>query len=187
VPPRDVAEAGFDGLHDLPAIERRLTEISRTKCDDVVEQLVARPSSKSTDPDQVVIAADTVIVANDASGRPRVLGQPPEDDAWPDVVRHWFREFYAGKSHLALTALCVHFQNGLRVESITRSEVTFISDVDSRLDWYIATGEPRGKAGGYALQGAGSIFIANVTGSLSNVIGLPLESLLDALHQMPSS
>jgi len=52
--------------------------------------------------------------------------------------------------------------------------VTFIPDVERHLEWYIGTEEPRGKAGGYAIQGAGNIFISQVTGSLSNVIGLPL-------------
>ena len=64
------------------------------------------------------------------------------------------------------------------------TEVSFIDDVESRLEWYIETEEPRGKAGGYAIQGAGSIFISRVAGSLSNVIGLPLEALLDVFEEL---
>jgi len=48
-------------------------------------------------------------------------------------------------------------------------------DVEPLLDWYLSTGESRGKAGGYAIQGAASVFVTQVSGSLSNVIGLPLE------------
>ena len=99
-------------------------------------------------------------------------------------MRHWFREYYARRPHLALTALCVQEPGGLAVERIVKTEVTFISDVERHLEWYIGTGEPRGKAGGYAIQGAGSIFISKVTGSLTNVIGLPLETLLDAFEEL---
>jgi len=73
---------------------------------------------------------------------------------------------------------------GTSVERIVKSDVTFIPDVERHLEWYIRTGEPRGKAGGYAIQGAGSIFISKVTGSLSNVVGLPLEALLDAFEEL---
>lgn len=184
LPPRETGEASFDGLDDLAAIERRLTEIAWAKCDDVIEQVLARNSTTAVEPTQVLIAADTVIVVNDASGRPLVLGQPPEDDTWTTVVRHWFRDYYAGQTHLALTALCVGTPGGATAERLARSEVTFRTDVERWLDWYLATGEPRGKAGGYAIQGAGSVFISHVAGSLSNVIGLPLEALLDAFEEL---
>jgi septum formation protein len=59
-----------------------------------------------------------------------------------------------------------------------------IADVENHLEWYIGTEEPRGKAGGYAIQGAGSLFISQVTGSLSNVIGLPLEALLEVFNEL---
>jgi len=133
---------------------------------------------------RVVIAADTTIVATAADGTLHSLGQPPDDDSWKDVVRQWFREYYAGRTHRALTALCVHGPRGEIVERMVSTEVSFIDDVESRLEWYIETEEPRGKAGGYALQGAGSIFISRVAGSLSNVVGLPLEALLDVFEEL---
>ncbi|HXY34093.1 MAG TPA: Maf family protein, partial [Planctomycetaceae bacterium] len=71
-----------------------------------------------------------------------------------------------------------------RMTRVVTSRVTFVEDVDRWLDWYLSTEEPRGKAGGYALQGAGSIFIAKVEGSLSNVVGLPLAELLEMLAAM---
>src|SRR4029079_19349041 len=103
----------------------------------------------------ILIAADTTVVAQERNGRPEVLGQPPEDETWRDVVRHWFREYYAGRTHQVITAVCVSRGLSWRQERVVRSEVTFTADVDRHLEWYLSTGEPRGKAGGYAIQGAG--------------------------------
>ncbi len=182
LPPRDAAEPGFDGLHELAAIERHLAEIARRKAADVADQLALKNTPDARG--EVIIAADTTIVATAADGTLRVLGQPPEDDSWKDTVRRWFCDYYASRTHLALTALCVRGPRGEIVERVDTTEVTFIADVESRLEWYIGTGEPRGKAGGYAIQGAGSVFIAGVAGSLSNVIGLPLEALLEAFEKL---
>jgi septum formation protein len=183
VPPRDADEAGFAGLRDLPEIERRLAEIARKKATDVAEQLAAERSSRTTAP-RVVIAADTAVVVTGVDGILHVLGQPPDDDSWRDVVRRWFREYYAGRSHRVVTALCVLAPGRAAIERVVTTEVTMIADVERRLEWYIAGGEPRGKAGGYAIQGAGSIFVSHVVGSLSNVIGLPLEALLECLEEL---
>ncbi len=138
----------------------------------------------------VVITADTEVVVERAGGSLHVLGQPPADDSWAETVRRWFRDDYAGKTHLAATALCVERlgdKDAARSQRMTRvvtSRVTFIDDVDRWLEWYLATGEPSGKAGGYALQGAGSIFVAKVEGSLSNVVGLPLAELLEMVNAL---
>lgn len=181
LPPRDASEAGFEDLHDLPSIQKRLAEISRGKAADVAEQLSQRAGQADG---QVIIAADTTVVVTTPQGSLQVLGQPPEDDTWKETVRHWFRTYYAGRSHRALTALCIRGQGIQTAERIASTVVTFIPDVTKHLEWYIETQEPRGKAGGYGVQGAGSIFISKVEGSLSNVIGLPLETLLDAFEEL---
>jgi septum formation protein len=177
-PPRSTVEDDFVGLADWAAIEGRLLEIARAKCADVSEQIDSKPNGTT-----VLITADTVVVAGPSDGRLRVLGQPPEDSTWPDVVRSWFQTQYAGRTHLVATAFCVAWPGRRVVERVVRSTVTFHDDVDRWLDWYLATGEPRGKAGGYALQGAGSIFVSRVDGSLSNVVGLPLRELLEVLSE----
>jgi septum formation protein len=184
VPPRSAAEPGFDGVHTWPAIEQRLRAIARAKCDDVLGQLAAAGSPVAVARVAAVIGADTVIVAAAADGGLMVLGQPPERSDWPDVVRWWFREFYFGKTHTAATALCVAAPGGRRVDRIVRTEVTFRGDGQRWLDWYVATGEPRGKAGGYAIQEAGSIFVERIEGSPSNVVGLPLEAVLEVFAEL---
>jgi septum formation protein len=179
LPPRSADELSFDELHDWNGIANRLTEVARSKCDDVLTQIESRGPTEGDD-STVVIAADTIIVATDNSEQPRVLGQPPEDDSWCETVRDWFVNYLIGRTHVAATSLQLAGPHGTRVERLVQSEVTFRPGTECWLDWYLATGEPRGKAGGYALQGAGSVFVSYVEGSLSNVVGLPLEALLEA-------
>ena len=180
LPPRWPEELGFAGLTAWSDIARRLQLIARNKNEDVCRQLPAE-SSRTT----LVLTADTTIVATDAMARLHVLGQPPEDDSWPDVVRRWFRELYAGRSHMAATAVCLSEpSSGRRLERIVESHVLVREDVEPLLDWYLATGEPLGKAGGYALQGLASVFVTRVEGSLTNVVGLPLEALVEMLPQL---
>ncbi len=184
LPPRDSAEAGFEGIFEQDAIERQLLDIARTKCRDVVSQLSTREAAGSDRRSFVVIAADTEIIVHDATGSPVVLGKPPEDDTWPETVRHWFQEYYFGTTHLAATALCVALHNGESAERIVKTQVTFAADGRRWLDWYLSTGEPRGKAGGYAIQGAGGLFASKIEGSLSNVVGLPQRELLEMHEQL---
>ena len=185
LPPRNSDEPGFEGRQTWDELENRVKEIARTKCRDVLEQLhqgdAIRPQETGA-----VITADTVIVATDPNGRPVVLGQPEPagDHSWQDVVRRWFQDYYAGRSHAALTALCVAVPSGRQVQRLARSDVTFRADIDQWLDWYLQTGEPLGKAGGYGIQGAADLFVARVEGSISNVVGLPLRELLETLEEL---
>jgi len=179
LPPQDSDEAGFEGLGTWPEIEARLLEIARDKCDDVCRQLAA----SGTEYD-VVIAADTVIVGEPDDGPLVVLGQPPADENWRETVAGWFHDYLLGREHTAATGLCVATSEGKRWERIVKTGVTMAADRRDWVDWYLQTGEPQGKAGGYAIQGAGGLFVTSVNGSLSNVIGLPLEALREILLEV---
>ncbi len=182
--PPSTDEAGFEGLSTWPGIRQRLIEIARHKAEQVARQIEHRPAGLT------IIAADTTVIAStemeaasleDGSAALLSLGQPPEDDTWSEVVRSWFHDYYAGRTHWAATALVVRHSDGRQSCDVVTTAVTMRSDVEPLLDWYLATGESHGKAGGYALQGAGSLFITRIDGSLSNVIGLPLERLREML------
>lgn len=178
-PPRSSEELDFGGLSSWLDIAQRLQQIAREKNDDVLAQLTPTEESR------LVLTADTTIVASDSDGCYRVLGQPPDDESWRDVVRDWFRNLYAGRSHIAATAVCLADpRTGRRLERIVQSHVWFRDDVEPLLDWYLATNEPLGKAGGYALQGLASVFVTRVEGSITNVVGLPLEALIELLAQL---
>lgn len=175
-PPRDAAEPGFDSLHTWPEIETQLAAIARAKNDDVRSEL------ESGSP--TVLTADTVIVGQAGDSVLHALGQPPEDDSWRETVWQWFQTYYLGKTHTAVTALCVTSGDGRRQERLVKTDVAFRADAEPFLDWYLDTGEPQGKAGGYALQGAGGLFVERIEGSPSNVVGLPLRETCEALKQI---
>ena len=179
LPPRSTTEAGFDGLSTYAEIEARLLEIARAKADDVLQQVEGGASGIAADEVAAVVTADTVIVATDAVGGPVVLGQPPENDRWRETVRSWFRDYLLGRTHLAATAICLRIPHGAASDRVVSTEVTFHTESDAIVEWYLSTGEPRGKAGGYAIQGAGGLFVSRVVGSPSNVVGLPLRELVE--------
>lgn len=177
IPPQDATEKDLSPLRTLPALSRALEEIACAKRDDTWRQL-------SDDQRTVcaVIAADTTIAVERDDGW-HSLGKPSEDELrWREEVRDWFRKDYAGKTHLVLSAIAIILPGGLQpAVRVVQSKVTFHDDIERWLNLYIMTGEPRGKAGGYAIQGAGSVFVSRVEGSLSNIIGLPLETLMELL------
>ena len=184
-PPPSAEERGFAGLSSWNEITPRLTEILFTKSRGVRAQCQAWKD----DPQQaVILTADTIIVATDKIqppfSEPRlvVLGQPPEPD-WQETVRDWFENLLLGQPHFAVTMVCLVSSARVLVRMVD-TKVTFRADAGRWLDWYLQTEEPRGKAGGYGLQGAGSVFVSHVQGSLSNVIGLPLEAVLEMFEEL---
>jgi septum formation protein len=120
----------------------------------------------------VVLGADTTVALG-----PAIFGKP-EDDA--DAGR--MLRALAGTSHEVLTAVCVRTGAGAEHEAVVATEVAFAPLSDEEIAWYVATGEPRDKAGAYAIQGAAGAFVKAVVGSVSNVIGLPLAETLALLR-----
>ena len=177
-PPRTSEEPGFAGLNAWSEIESRLVEIARGKCADVLEQCRERDSAFE---EVCVLTADTVIVAQDQD-RPIVLGQPPEAH-WRDTVRSWFEKYLLGRTHRAATAVCLANLTGERRERVVVTEVAFHAGSPDLLNWYLDTQEPRGKAGGYGIQAAGSLFVSEINGSFSNVVGLPLLEIWEMLQE----
>ena len=117
-----------------------------------------------TAPGQLILSADTVVTL----GR-RILPKA-EDEA---TARHCLA-LLSGRRHRVLTSVCVIDPSG-RLRQKTATTIVRFSVVKAiMLDAYLASGEWRGKAGGYAIQGRASAFIPFISGSHSNVVGLPL-------------
>lgn len=110
-----------------------------------------------------VLAADTEVVLDD-----EVFGKPVDA---VDAARMLAQ--LAGRTHRVVSAVCV--LSGAREAQIVQvSEVTFAALTAAQIANYVATHEPLGKAGGYAIQGAAAAFIEHLSGSYSGVMGLPL-------------
>jgi septum formation protein len=121
----------------------------------------------------LVIAGDTEVVVDG-----RTVGQPAlEGEA------RWCLETLSGRSHEVLGALALlgpDTEDGRPVErtGVESSRVSFGRLTEELIDSYLASGEWRGRAGGYAIQGLGSALVAGIEGDVSNVIGLPVGLLL---------
>jgi len=117
----------------------------------------------------VVIAADTTV---DVDGE--ILAKP--SDA-ADARR--MLGLISGRTHDVHTGVAVRHRGRIEV-TVATTQVTMVDIDEARMQWYVDTGEPFGKAGAYAMQGAASALVERIDGSVSNVIGLPL-AVLDAL------
>lgn len=121
---------------------------------------------------RLVVAADTTVVIDDM-----MLGKPVDDD---DAKRMLY--LLSGRTHEVLTAVAVSRAgiSGPLVE-VERTEVEFAPLTEFEIEWYVATGEPRDKAGAYAIQGYASRFVTRIDGSYSNVVGLPIALVYEML------
>ena len=120
-----------------------------------------------------VIAADTTVVLDS-----EILGKPVDRD---DARRMLGR--LVGRTHTVLTGVAVRHRDAT-VSAVVGSAVTLASMDSDTIDWYVATGEPDDKAGAYGLQGIGTMFVERIDGSPSNVIGLPLGTVLDLARDL---
>jgi septum formation protein len=122
----------------------------------------------------VVVAADTIVVAGG-----RILGKPRDAREAEEFVGS-----LAGRTHEVITAVAVRAcpEDDLAVETAV-SRVSFAPMSAAEIAWYAATGEGMDKAGAYALQGIGALFVTSIEGSYTNVIGLPLERLYPHLRR----
>ncbi len=125
---------------------------------------LARAKAAAVAADGYVLAADTVV----GCGR-RVL--PKAEDA--GTARRCL-ELLSGRRHMVFTAVVVRAPDGRVAERVAESAVTFARLTEAQLRAYLDGGEWRGKAGGYAIQGLAAGYIRALSGSYSNVVGLPL-------------
>ncbi|MBM4444864.1 MAG: septum formation inhibitor Maf [Chloroflexi bacterium] len=124
--------------------------------------------------DAIVIAADTFIVFQG-----RILGKPhTEAEAR--------RMLYAlsGAGHTVVTAFTImDAETGKTVTRSVGTKVQVKKLTDAEIDCYVRSGEPLGKAGGYAIQGLGAVMVERIEGDYFNVVGLPLNAVAQALRE----
>ncbi|MEO8190616.1 MAG: Maf family protein [Acidobacteriota bacterium] len=114
-------------------------------------------------PAEWVLAADTLVILED-----EILGKPADD---AEAARMLGR--LSGRTHRVVTSVCLRRGEGEGLSETAWSSVLFAPMSPEEISWYVATGEPRDKAGAYGIQGLGSRFVVGIEGSYTNVMGLP--------------
>lgn len=123
-------------------------------------------------PDALVLGADTEVVLDD-----QVFGKPRDAAEAAAMLRR-----LSGRTHRVLSAVSL-VSRDREAQAVSVSEVRFAELDDAQIDAYVGSGEPEGKAGGYAVQGRAQAFIAHLSGSHSGVMGLPLFETARLLRQ----
>src|SRR5215210_4015052 len=130
-----------------------------------VLRLAEEKARAAARPGELVLAADTTVVVDG-----EILGKPVDDADAARMLR-----LLAGREHEVLTGVAVVEMEPERlVSAVERTLVRMAPLSPEEIAWYVATGEPRDKAGAYAIQELGSLFVAGVVGNQSNVVGLPV-------------
>jgi septum formation protein len=136
----------------------------------------ARAAAESMDGRErcLFIGADTIVVAEG-----EILGKPESEEAARRMLRR-----LTGTTHEVHTGLAL-LGRPLRVEHVAEeiTRVTFAPLSDDEIENYVATGEPFGKAGGYAIQGIGGRYITRIEGCYFNVVGFPLARFYSLLQE----
>jgi septum formation protein len=168
VVPADVDESVRPG--EAPTDLVRRLALDKVEAVDAVRTI----DGSDLDPiDDVVIAADTIV---EVAGE--ILGKPAD----ADDARRMLRSLSA-RTHRVHTGVAVR-RHGATVGEVVTTSVTMATMPDAAIEWYLATGEPMDKAGAYAIQGAGGAFVAEIEGSASNVVGLPLATVVELLGRL---
>jgi septum formation protein len=166
VSPADVDETALPGETPL-AMSQRLAHL---KASTVAGRLGERRR-------RLVLGSDTIVVLGDV-----VYGKPVDAD---DAVR--LLQELVGRTHTVITAVAIIDSLDSRAwQCAVESKVTLRAADDDELRRYVATGEPLDKAGAYAIQGEGHSLVSHLSGSRTNVIGLPVEETLALLEQAKS-
>ncbi len=128
----------------------------------------AKAQAVAVDETLPILAADTLVGCDG-----RILGKPASPEEAASMLR-----LLSGRSHEVVTGVCLLAQ-GQAHTGLERTEVRFARLSEAEIAWYVATGEPLDKAGAYHLDGRAGLFIEAVSGSPSNVAGLPVRLVRD--------
>ena len=144
--------------------EEYVARLSREKAAAIAEKF----------PSDWIIAADTTVLLGD-----QLLEKPADAE---DAAR--MLATIAGKTHTVYTGdTLLNLAQNWRDTRVAESEVRMLPLDAREIEWYVATGEPLDKAGAYAVQGTGAMFIDSIHGSYTNVVGLPLATLFGMLRK----
>lgn len=162
-----------DVAEQRSADELPLAYVQRLAYDKSQAGLAVLAKQQTSVIDTVVLGADTIVIG--PSGE--VL-EKPENKAHALAML----QALSGREHSVASAICLSSASHSRTV-VSQTRVTFRELTAAECVDYWHTGEPQDKAGGYAIQGLGAVFVASIQGSYSGVVGLPIEALLPLLKE----
>jgi septum formation protein len=145
-----------------------------------VARLAGEKAAAGARAGELVLAADTVVVlpGEGAGGGDALLGKPADPAEAEAMLAR-----LAGREHVVYTGVALleagdgAGRAGRRAVAVEESRVTLAALDAAEIAWYVATGEPLDKAGAYAIQGIGALYVEAVAGNYTNVVGLPLPAV----------
>ena len=169
-----LAEAGFDFEAVSPRIEEKF-DVDLTLRELTMWNAIRKGTSVARRrPDRVVLAADTLIALEG-----KVIGKPADLSEAAQILRR-----LSGRTHEVCSAVFIYrLAVGQPVTFHEFSSVRFRRLTEAKIDKYLGKVDPLDKAGAYAAQGCGAEIIAEIDGSYTNVIGLPMEKTVVVLAQ----
>jgi septum formation protein len=147
---------------DVPELEAGVAE------DVALANARAKALAVTAQPGEVVLGVDTVVATDQG-----IWGKPADEDDARATLRH-----LAGRAHRVVSAVVLAGDGAVR-SALDTTIVTFRELDPPTIEWYVAAGEWRGRAGGYAVQGRGGALVRRIEGDYLNVVGLPVAALLD--------
>jgi septum formation protein len=164
---------------DFEVVPSRVTEDfvqKESPQDHVIRLAKAKAIDVATGyPDRWVIAADTIVLINGS-----ILGKPKNRQEAMEMLHQ-----LSGHEHRVLTGFSIcHLGKGKADKEAVETIVRMKTLAPAEMAWYVRTGEPFDKAGGYAIQGIGSFMIESIRGSYTNVVGLPLCELIEMFNRL---
>lgn len=148
------------GVEEVPLASEEAAAFALRAARDKASAVAAR------DPDALVLAADTVVEVDGD-----ILGKPADDGEAAAMLAR-----LSGRSHHVHTAVAL-VRSTVCHALVDTARVDFVPLTPAAIRWYVESREPRDKAGAYAIQGVGGVFVAGVAGSPHTVVGLPLHRL----------
>lgn len=124
--------------------------------------------------DSIIIAADTLVFADGALGKPHT----------PERAKEMLRSLAGNWHHVYTGITVINTRSGRILRNVDKTRVHLVPMTEQEIDAYVATGEPLDKAGAYGIQGMGGMFVDRIDGSYSNVVGLPMSMLHIMLAQV---
>ncbi len=143
---------------------------------DLVTRLAIEKARTTIHPGEIVLAADTIVVIGN-----EILGKPADE-----ADARWMLERLSGRDHEVYTGVAVAAGDGgaatppgigTLATRVERTQVRIRTMSDAEIAAYVAGGEPMDKAGAYAIQGWGAVYVEAITGNYTNVVGLPIPAV----------